>query len=76
MADGSNKHLDLDHESFQGPAWSEQPYTEVEHNMLKQARKAVPTAHKQLIPFKKSAEPDDTHKVSSVATKTKNRYGV
>ena len=76
MSDGSNKQIDVDHESWMGPYWTQHPFTEVEHNMFKQARKAVPTEHDQVLPWAKSAEPDDTHKVSPVAKSKKNKYGV
>jgi hypothetical protein len=76
MADGSKDKIDIDHESWMGPYWTQHPYTEVEHNMYKQARKAIPTEHHQVLPWAKSAEPDDTHKVSPVAKHPKNQHGI
>jgi hypothetical protein len=76
MADGTNNKLNVDHESWMGPFWTQHPYTEEEHNMFKQVRKAVPTEHHQVLPYEKSAEPDDTHKVSPVAKHKKNKYGI
>jgi hypothetical protein len=76
MADGSNNKLNVDHESWMGPYWTQHPYTEEEYNMFKQVRKAVPTEHHQVLPYEKSAEPDDTHKVSPVAKPKKNKYGI
>jgi hypothetical protein len=73
--DGTNVP-DVDHESFQGTYWTEYPYTKEEFDMFVQARKVIPSKHKQITPWKDSVEPDDTHKVSPVASKKKNRYGV
>jgi len=76
QADGKGNKVELDSESWMGPFWTQHPYTEEEHNMFKQVRKAVPTEHHQVLPYEKSAEPDDTHKVSPVAKNKKNKYGI
>ena len=76
MADGSDKPLHLDTESWMGPYWTQHPYTEVEHNMFKQVRKSVPTEHHEVLPWSKSSEPSDTHKVSPIAKSKRNKYGV
>lgn len=67
-ADGSHNKIDMDEESWIGPHWSQHPYTEVEHKMLQQVRKTIPTEHHQIQPWSKSQEPDDTHKTSPVST--------
>lgn len=68
MADGkSNKPLDMDDESFVGKSNMAYPYSELEHNMMRQAFKTVRANHtEELIKSHKSLEPDDTHKVSPV----------
>jgi hypothetical protein len=76
MADGTNNKIEIDHESWAGPKWTDQPYTEVEHNMLKQVRKAIPTKHEDVIPWKKSEEPEDTNKTSTLSARKKNKYGI
>ena len=66
MADGkSNKPLTMDDESFVGKSNMAYPYSELEHNMMRQAFKTVRANHaEELIKSHKSLEPDDTHKVS------------
>ena len=76
MADGGDKKLDIDHESWMGPYWTQHPYTKVEYDMFKQARKAIPTEHHEVIPWSDSEEPEDTQKLSPVAKHKKNRYGI
>ena len=77
MADGkSTKPVDMP-----GASWIEKynthhPYTEVEHNMIKQAMATVPTDHKDVSNDHRSHEPDHVNKVSPVPAKKKNRYGV
>jgi hypothetical protein len=76
MADGSNDKLDVDHESWMGPFWTFHPYTDIEHDMVQQVKKVIPTEYDQVKPRSASKEPGDTHKVSSVAKSKRNRYGV
>ena len=76
VADGSKNKLNVDHESWMGPYWTQHPYTEVEHNMFKQVKKAIPTEYHDRVPYHKSKEPDDTHHTSPVAKPKKNRYGI
>jgi hypothetical protein len=77
MMDGSGKTpANIDHESWMGPYWTQHPYTEVEHNMFKDARKVIPTEDHEVLPWKKSQEPDDTHKISPVAKHPKNKHGI
>jgi hypothetical protein len=67
MADGSGKELHMDDESFVGKSNMAYPYSELEHNMMRQAFKTVRANHaEELIKSHKSLEPDDTHKVSPV----------
>lgn len=67
-ADGkSNKAIDMDDESFAGKHNMAYPYSELEHNMMKQAFKTVRSNQsEELIKSHKSLEPEDTHKVSPV----------
>ena len=76
MMDGSGKVPDVPHESWMGPFWTQHPYTELEHNMFRDARKAIPTEDHEVLPFKKSTEPKDTHKISPVAQSKRNKHGV
>ena len=76
MADGGNDKLDIDHETWMGPFWTQHPFTKEEHNMFKQVRKAIPTEHHQRTPWADSKERDDTHKTSPIAARKKNKYGI
>ena len=76
MADGSKDKLDIDHESWMGPFWTFHPYTDKEHDMVQQVKRVIPTEYEQVRPRTPSKEPGDTHNVSPVAAKKKNRYGV
>jgi hypothetical protein len=59
---------DFDDESFAGKHNMAYPYTEIEHNMLKQAFNTVSPSDVHRIPGdKSSAEHPSTHKVSPVA---------
>jgi hypothetical protein len=67
MADGkSKKPVEMDEASWVEKYNTAHPYTEEEHNMIHQAMATIPTEHKQVVPFSKSAEMHDTHKVSPV----------
>jgi hypothetical protein len=68
MADGkSTKALDMNDESFVGKNNMAYPYTEVEHNMMRQAFNTVSGTHAHdLIRDHSSSEPNDTHKVSPI----------
>ena len=67
MADGrSKKAVDMDSASWVEKYNTAHPYTEEEHNMLHQAMATIPTEHHEVVPFGKSRESDDTHKVSPV----------
>jgi hypothetical protein len=76
MMDGSSDKIKAPHESWMGPYWTQHPYTETEHNMFAQARKTIPTEHHQVQKWSKSVEPETTYKVSPVAKRKKNKYGV
>lgn len=66
-ADGrSKKAVDMDEASWVEKYNTAHPYTEEEHNMLHQAMSTIPTEHKEVVPWSKSAETDDTHKTSPV----------
>ena len=68
MADGkSKKGVDMDGYSWIEKYNTEHPYTEEEYNMFRQADATVPGDVKKVIPWSKSEEPDDTHKVSPVS---------
>lgn len=67
MADGrSKKAVDMDSASWVEKYNTAHPYTEEEHNMLHQAMATIPTEHEQVVPFSRSKESDDTHRVSPV----------
>jgi hypothetical protein len=68
MADGkSTKALDMDYESFAGKNNLAYPYTEVEHNMMKQALNTVGDSnHKDLVKDHRSLEVPDTQRASPV----------
>jgi len=64
-ADGkSSKPIEMDAYSWAQKYNTVHPYTEAEHNMVHQAMATVPTEHHEVVPFSKSVETDDTHKVS------------
>jgi hypothetical protein len=68
MADGkSKKPVDMDAYSWVEKYNTQHPYTEEEYNMFRQAEATVPTDSKEVTPWSKSTEPDDTHKVSPTA---------
>ncbi len=71
MSDGSGKPVDMDAASWIEKYNTMHPYTEIEHKMIKSAAKTVPTDFKQVTPWSKSKEPDDTHKVSSFPDRSK-----
>jgi hypothetical protein len=65
MADGSGKTINMDDESFVGKANMAYPYSELEHNMMKQAFKTVRVNKaEEMIRDHSSQEADDTHKIS------------
>lgn len=76
MADGSNKPVDVDPASWVEKYNVARPYSEVEHNMMKQAFKTVNSDYKHSEKDHKSKETPDTHKTSPVPAKRKNKYGV
>lgn len=67
-ADGKSKKppKGIDHASWNEKFNTAHPYTEEEHNMIHQALATIPSEHKTVVPFGKSKEMDDTHKVSPV----------
>jgi hypothetical protein len=69
MADGkSTKALKMDDESFAGKNNMAYPYTEEEHNMMKQAFNTVsPTTSTELVRDHRSKEPEDTHRTSPMS---------
>lgn len=76
MADGSDKPLDMDQASFVEKFNVAHPYTEEEHNMMKQAFKTVDSEVQHIEPDHKSREHPDTHKQSPIQARKKNQYGV
>ena len=76
-ADGTTGKLDIDPKSWIGKKKSAHPYTQEESDMLKQAYKAVGAEYSDLNKGNmNSLELEDTHKVSPVAARKKNKYGV
>jgi 3-dehydroquinate dehydratase len=65
MADGKSQDaVDMDAASFAEKYNTIHPYTEEEYNMFMSAKKTVPTDSKEIVPYSKSEEPDDTNKKS------------
>ena len=62
-----NDKIDIDHESWMGPYWTFHPYTDIEHDMIKQVNKVIPTEYTQVKPRTKSKEPQGTYTVSPVS---------
>lgn len=76
MTDGTNKP-DIQGKSWIGKSKAAFPYTQEEQDMLKQAYKAVGADYKDLNSGNMdSLELEDTNKVSPVAARKKNKYGV
>ena len=67
MADGKSQDaVEMDNSSFAEKYNTVHPYTEEEHNMFVSATKTIPTDRKEVVPYSKSQEPDDTNKKSLV----------
>jgi len=77
MADGkSTKGVDSPQETWAEKYNTHHPYTKEEDNMVRAAMNTIPTDGKHISKFGKSVEPHDTHKVSPVAQRKTNKYGV
>jgi len=76
MANGGNNKLDIDHESWMGPFWTLHPFTDIEHKMINQVKKVIPTEYDQVRPHTPSREPKDTSTVSPVNKPKRNKYGI
>jgi hypothetical protein len=77
MADGkSTNGVDSPAETWAEKYNTHHPYTKEEHNMVQAAFKTVPSDQQEVSKFSKSAEPEDTHKISPVAKRKTNKYGV
>jgi hypothetical protein len=67
MADGvSQDAVEMDYDSFAEKYNTVHPYTEQEYNMLISAMKTVPSESKNMVPYSKSKEPEDTNTKSTV----------
>jgi len=67
MADGKSQDaVDMDNASFVEKYNTVHPYTEEEYNMLISATKTIPTDSKEVVPYSKSKEPEDTNTKSLV----------
>lgn len=76
-ADGKSAVVDMDPKTFYGKKHTAHPYTKEEEAMLKQAYKTVGANYDDLNSGDlNSLELKDTNKISVVAPKKKNRYGV
>jgi hypothetical protein len=74
MADGkSTKPVDMDSYSWMEKYNTQHPYTEEEYNMFRAAENTIPTDSKEVTPWSKSLEPEDTHTVSPVANWNKTK---
>ena len=66
-ADGKSQDaVDMDASSFAEKYNTVHPYTEEEYNMFVAATKTIPTDRKDVVPYSKSQEPEDTNKTSTV----------
>jgi hypothetical protein len=75
MADGKSQDaVEMDSASFAEKYNTVHPYTEEEYNMFVSATKTVPTDKKDVVPYSKSKEPDDTN-VKSIAIANKGILG-
>lgn len=71
------KPIEMDAKSWIGKKKSAHPYSDIEHEMLRHAYAVVGANHEDLNHGDMdSLEAEDTNKVSPVAAKKKNRYGV
>jgi len=67
MADGKSQDaVDMDNSSFAEKYNTVHPYTEEEYNMFVSATKTIPTDKKDVLPYSKSKEPEDTNITSLV----------
>lgn len=67
MADGKSQDaVEMDNASFAEKYNTIHPYTEEEYNMFISATKTIPTDRKDVVPYSKSQEPEDTNKTSLV----------
>lgn len=67
MADGKSQDaVDMDAASFAEKYNTIHPYTEEEYNMFVSAKKTIPTDSKEIVPYSKSMEPEDTNTKSLV----------
>ena len=74
MADGkSTKPVDMDEASWVEKYNTQHPYTQEEYNMFRSAENTVPTDSKEITPWSKSVEPDDTHKTSPTSNWNKKK---
>jgi hypothetical protein len=74
MADGkSTNPVDMDSYSWMEKYNTQHPYTEEEYNMFRAAENTIPTDSKEVTPWSKSLEPEDTHTVSPVANWNKTK---
>lgn len=67
MADGKSQDaVEMDAASFAEKYNTVHPYTEEEYNMFVSAKKTIPTDSKEIVPYSKSKEPEDTNTKSLV----------
>ena len=67
MADGKSQDaVDMDNSSFAEKYNTVHPYTEEEYNMFVAATKTIPTDKKNVVPYSKSKESEDTNTQSLV----------
>ena len=65
MADGKSQDaVEMDNASFAEKYNTIHPYTEEEYNMYISATKTIPTDKKDVVPYSKSSEPQDTNTLS------------
>jgi hypothetical protein len=76
MADGGNKPVDMNPDSWVEKYNVAFPYTDMEHAMMMQAFATIPTDRGMIEKRGKSQEPKDTNKASPVAKPKRNKYGI
>jgi hypothetical protein len=75
MADGKSLDaVEMDNASFAEKYNTVHPFTQEEYNMMIAASKTVPTDMKNILPYSKSKEQDDTQTKSPVLTTKRPKF--
>ncbi len=76
MADGSGKPVDIDERTWFSTRNVAVPYSDLEHEMMHQAFKAVNTNLENPVSDHRSLEDNTVQRTSPVRAKSTNKYGV